>query len=55
MADNNKELIFDTDKDIFMEVRGIIEGVLDSGSTDYKTALNDIAATVNEFCFPITK
>ena len=42
MAKSNEE-VRDNDKDTLMEVRGIIDGVLDSGSTDYKSALNDIS------------
>ena len=33
----------DKDKEVLMEVRGIIDGCLDSGSTDYKTALEQIS------------
>ena len=42
----------DKEKDTLMEVRGIIDGIVESGSKDYKTALTDIAATVNEHLFP---
>ena len=42
----------DIDKDTLMEVRGIIDGIVESGSKDYGSALNDIAATVNEHLFP---
>ena len=48
MAESNKEAR-DNDKDTLMEVRGIIDGVLDSGSTDYKTALKEILDKVNEY------
>ena len=43
MAKSTEE-VRDIDKDTLMEVRGIIDGVLDSGSKDYKIALIDIAA-----------
>ena len=33
----------DNDKDTLMDVRGIIDGLLDSGSTDYKSALEEIS------------
>jgi len=40
------EVVIDNNKDTLMEVRGIIDGVLDSGSTDYKTALEQIVVTI---------
>ena len=48
MADKNDTPI-DKDKEVLMEVRGIIDGVLDSGSTDYKTALVEILSKVNGY------
>ena len=52
MATKSDAPVIDKDKDTLMEVRGIIDGIVESGSKDYKTALNDIAATVNEYLFP---
>ena len=48
MADNNDtaEVIVDTDKETLMEVRGIIDGCLDSGSKDYNGALQQIHSLV---------
>ena len=48
MADNNDtaEVVVDTDKDILLDVRGIIDGVLESGCTDYKSALEQIVVTI---------
>ena len=43
MADKNDTPI-DKDKEVLMEVRGIIDGLLDSGSKEYKKALEQIAA-----------
>ena len=31
-----------TDKHLFMEIRGVVEGIIDSKSTLYKEALDDI-------------
>ena len=42
MAESNEE-VRDNDKDTLMEVRGIIDGVIESGSTDYKSALEQIS------------
>ncbi len=44
MATNNDstEVVSDTDKEKLMEIRGIIDGVIDSGSTDYNGALQQI-------------
>ena len=39
----------DKDRDTLMEVRGIIDGVLESGSTDYKSALAEILNKVNDY------
>ena len=46
MATKSDAPIVDIDKDTLMEVRGIIDGVLDSGSTDYGTALDSISGIV---------
>lgn len=35
------------DKDTLMEVRGIIDGLLDSGSTNYTAALDDISQVIS--------
>ena len=48
MAESNEE-VRDNDKDTLMEVRGIIDGVLDSGSDDYNSALELIATTVKDY------
>ena len=39
----SKEVLRDKDKDALMEVRGIIDGVIESGSKDYISALDNIA------------
>ena len=39
----------DIHKEKLMEVRGIIDGCLDSGSTDYKAALVEILNNVNDY------
>lgn len=44
MATKNDKPMIDKDKEVLMEVRGIIDGVLDSGSTDYVKALGQIEA-----------
>ena len=44
MATKNDTPVVDKDKEMLMEVRGIIDGVIESGSKDYKTALEQIAA-----------
>jgi len=46
MATKNDTPI-DKDKEILMEVRGIIDGCIDSGSTDYKAALEQIVQLVS--------
>ena len=43
----SKEVLRDKDKDALMEVRGIIDGCIESGSTKYRTALLEIAITLN--------
>ena len=48
MAESNEE-VRDNDKDTLMEVRGIIDGVLESGSDDYKAALNNIAVIIKNY------
>jgi len=54
METTNKDAVMtDENKTALLEIRGIIDGVLESGSTDYKTALQEIAATANEICFAI--
>jgi hypothetical protein len=47
MATKNDTPIVDSDKDIMMDVRGIIDGCIDSGSTDYSSALKEIAQLVS--------
>ena len=49
MATKNDAPVVDKDKDkeILMEVRGIIDGCIESGSTDYKGALKQIAQLVS--------
>jgi len=42
MATKNDTPVVDEDKETLLEVRGIIDGVFDSGSTDYKTAVQAI-------------
>ena len=42
MATKNDTPI-DKDKEVLMEVRGIIDGCIESGSTDYKTAVEQIS------------
>ena len=46
MATKNDTPI-DKDKDVLMEVRGIIDGCLDSGSKEYKNALSQIARVID--------
>ena len=38
----------DTDKETLMEVRGIIDGCIDSGSKDYESALQGISNLVKD-------
>ncbi len=45
MAEKNDAPI-DTDKETLMEVRGIIDGCIESGSTDYKAAIMQVLETV---------
>ena len=52
MITKDDTLIVDTNKTALLEIRGIIDGVLESGSTDYKGAMQEIAATANEACYP---
>lgn len=54
LNDDSKKTV-DVDKEMLMEVRGIIDGCIESGSVDYKTALEEIAANVNEHLFPKDK
>ena len=53
MATKSDAPVVDKDKDVLMEVRGIIDGCLDSGGKEYKKALQDVAVIVNEFYFPL--
>jgi hypothetical protein len=46
MTATNNDTPVNKDKEVLMEVRGIIDGVLDSGSTDYKAALKEITCLV---------
>ena len=39
----------DKDKETLMEVRGIIDGCIESGSTDYKEAVLQILDTVSSY------
>lgn len=49
MATKNDAPVIDKDKEVLMEVRGIIDGLLDSGSTDYKAACEEILNKVNDY------
>lgn len=58
MATKNDTPIVDNDKDALMEVRGIIDGVIESGSKDYTTALEQISDISTAYLCnvkPITK
>ena len=46
MATKNDTPI-DKDKEVLMDVRGIIDGVIDSGSKEYNSALKQIAQLVS--------
>ena len=46
MATKNDTPIVDKGKEVLMEVRGIIDGCLDSGSKDYKAAIMQVLETV---------
>ena len=51
MANDNpqRKAPVDIHKEKLMEVRGIIDGCLDSGSTDYEKALTEILNKVNDY------
>ena len=49
MADNNDTPVIDKDKEVLMEVRGIIDGCIESGSKEYETALLEILDKVNVY------
>ena len=49
MADKNDAPVVDKDKETLMEVRGIIDGVLDSGSKEYKASCEEILSKVNDY------
>ena len=46
MATKNDTPVVNKDKELLMEVRGIIDGCIESGSTDYKSALEEIYTKV---------
>lgn len=46
MATNNDSPVVDKDKEVLLDVRGIIDGCIESGSTDYKSALQEIIITI---------
>lgn len=49
MATKNDMPVIDSDKETLMEVRGIIDGCIESGSTEYKKALQDILTKVDRY------
>ena len=49
MATDNDTPVVDNDKDVLMEVRGIIDGCIESGSTEYAKALQDILIKVQGY------
>ena len=46
MATKNDKPVVDKDNDVLMEVRGIIDGCIESGSKDYEGALKEIVVTI---------
>jgi hypothetical protein len=47
MATKNGAPVVDKDKETLMEVRGIIDGIVESGSKEYSSALKQIARLVS--------
>ena len=43
MATKSDAPVVDKDKETLMEIRGIIDGCIESGSKEYKTALEQIS------------